>query len=129
MTMSRPAVFLDRDGTLNVDVAYVTAPAAMRLLPGVGAALQLLRSAGFACVVVTNQSAIGRGMMTEADLERVHEEMNRQLAAAGAFLDGIYHCPAVSDDHPDRKPNRLVRRRGRGTLCQPMPSFVVQTAK
>jgi D-glycero-D-manno-heptose 1,7-bisphosphate phosphatase len=111
MSEARPAVFLDRDGTLNVDYPYITRPEQMRLLPGVGEALRQLRGAGFVCVVVTNQSAIGRGMMTEADLERVHEEMHRQLTALGTLVDGVYSCPiapASSDplaiDHPDRKP-------------------------
>jgi D,D-heptose 1,7-bisphosphate phosphatase len=103
MTPLRPAVFLDRDGTLNIDRAYLTRPEQIQLLPGVGAAIARLRSAGFACVVVTNQSALARGMMTEADLRSVHEEMNRQLGADGAGLDGIYHSPHVLD-HPDRKP-------------------------
>ena len=122
MTMPRPAVFLDRDGTLNVDDGYLTVPEAMRLLPGVGDALQLLRSAGFALVVVTNQSAIGRGMMTAADLQCVHGEMNRQLAELGIFLDGIYHCPAVSDDHPDRKPAPGMLLRAAAELHLDLPS-------
>ena len=111
MTNQRTAIFLDRDGTLNVDRSYLTKPEQMKLLPGVAKALRLLQSAGFACVVVTNQSAVGRGMMTEADLQSIHDEMNRQLADAGITLDGIYSCtiaPATNDklalDHPDRKP-------------------------
>jgi D-glycero-D-manno-heptose 1,7-bisphosphate phosphatase len=103
MTTKRPAVFLDRDGTLNENLAYLTRPDEMRLLPGVGPALQNLRAAGFVCVVVTNQSAVGRGMMSEADLERIHEAMKRQLADVGATLDAIYSATAMVD-HPDRKP-------------------------
>lgn len=109
--MLRPAVFLDRDGTLNVDRTYLTKPEHMQLLPGVADALKALQSAGFACVVVTNQSAVGRGKMTEADLQRVHDEMNRQLAEVDVILDGIYACtiaPVTEDklavEHPDRKP-------------------------
>ena len=103
MAPHRPAVFFDRDGTLNANLDYLTRPDQMRLLPGVGPALKQLRSAGFACVVVTNQSAVGRGMMTEADLERIHTEMIHQLADVGALLDGIYACTHVLD-HPERKP-------------------------
>jgi D,D-heptose 1,7-bisphosphate phosphatase len=110
-SMQRPAVFLDRDGTLNIDRSYVTSPDQLDLLPGVADALMRLQTAGFACVVVTNQSAVGRGMMTAADLVCVHDEMNRQLALDGVTLDGIYACPfgPSSDDklvaeHPDRKP-------------------------
>ena len=74
-------------------------------------ALKKLRRAGFAVVLVTNQSAIGRGMLTEDRLDQIHTEMRRQLAACGATIDAIYHCPVApaSDDrsvveHPDRKP-------------------------
>lgn len=101
--MLRPAVFLDRDGTLNVDRNYLTRPDQMELLPGVCAAIARLRQAGFACIVVTNQSAVARGMMSEADLHAVHLEMHRQLAAGGAALDGVYYSPHAID-HPDRKP-------------------------
>ena len=86
MTKPRPAVFLDRDGTLNTDVAYLTRLEDMRLLPGVGPRIQELRAAGFACVVVTNQSAVGRGMMTEADLRAFHEEMTHSLPRAARPL-------------------------------------------
>ena len=109
VTKLRPAVFLDRDGTLNVDRPYLKRPEEMLLLPGVGEAVRLLQAAGFACVVVTNQSAVGRGRMTDADLQRVHDEMNRQFA--DVILDGIYACtvaPTTDDrlaiEHPDRKP-------------------------
>src|ERR1051325_5574744 len=103
MTALKPAVFLDRDGTLNVERSYITSPEQLQLLPGVGEAITRLRAAGFACVVVTNQSGIERGLMSAADLERIHGELNRQLAAVGAVLDGIYACPALAD-HPERKP-------------------------
>ena len=61
MAQPRPAVFLDRDGTLNVERSYLTKPSEMQILPGVAEAIQSLHAAGFVCVVVTNQSAIGRG--------------------------------------------------------------------
>lgn len=102
---TRPAVFLDRDGTLNVECGHITRPEQMRLLPGAAAALQALRTAGYACVIVTNQSAIGRGMMTETDLHHIHEEMLRQLHREGAAIDGLYYCPAAPpQEHPERKP-------------------------
>jgi mannose-1-phosphate guanylyltransferase len=107
----RPAVFLDRDGTLIEHVPYLSDPALVRLLPGAAEALKKLRRAGFAVVLVTNQSAIDRGMLTEDRLNQIHTEMRRQLAACGATIDGIYYCPVApgSDDrglveHPDRKP-------------------------
>jgi histidinol-phosphate phosphatase family protein len=107
----KPAVFLDRDGTLIEHVHYLSDPAAVRLLPGAAEALKKLRLAGFSVVLVTNQSAIGRGMLTEDRLDQIHTEMRRQLAACGATIDAIYYCPVApaGDDrsvveHPDRKP-------------------------
>jgi D,D-heptose 1,7-bisphosphate phosphatase len=107
----RPAVFLDRDGTLIVERSYITRPDQVHLLPGAAEAIQQLRRSGFACVVVTNQSAVGKGMITVAELGHIHVEMLRQLREAGAELDGIYYCPFSPSDkdrtrseHPDRKP-------------------------
>ena len=107
----RPAVFLDRDGTLIEDTHYLVDPRHVRLLPGAVEALRRLRAAGFACVVVTNQSAIARGMLTEDGLRLVHEELARQLAERGVALDATYHCPEAplggdptAVEHPDRKP-------------------------
>jgi D,D-heptose 1,7-bisphosphate phosphatase len=106
-----PAAFLDRDGTIIEHVHYLADPGLVRLLPGAAEAIRRLREAGFACVVVTNQSAIGRGILTEEGLTLIHDEMNRQLAAEGAAVDAIYYCPEApaSDDrtvveHPERKP-------------------------
>jgi histidinol-phosphate phosphatase family protein len=107
----RPAAFLDRDGTIIEHVHYLTDPRLVRLLPGAAEAIRDLRDAGFACVVVTNQSAIGRGMLTAEGLGLIHDEMGRQLAAEGTAVDAIYYCPEppAADDrtvveHPDRKP-------------------------
>jgi len=107
----RPAVFLDRDGTLIEPVHYLANPADVRLLPGAAEALAQLRCAGFLCVLITNQSAIGRGMISESRLHEIHAEMNRQLAEQGTALDGIYYCPDIpsGDDrtvveNPNRKP-------------------------
>ncbi len=107
----RPAVFLDRDGTLIEHIPYLSDPAMVSLLPEAAEALKRLRRAGFATVLVTNQSAIGRGMLAVNRLDEIHTELNRQLALQGATIDGIYYCPDApkSDDrtvveNPDRKP-------------------------
>ena len=107
----RPAVFLDRDGTIITSVHYLTDPELVRLIDGAAEAIRALGSAGYAIVVVSNQSAVGRGMLSVERLFEVHEAMCRQLAEEGARLDGFYFCPEVpaSDDrtaveHPDRKP-------------------------
>lgn len=107
----RPAVFLDRDGTVIRQVHYLSDPADVELIPGAAGALRDLRAAGFACVVVSNQSAVGRGMLTLEGVARVQEEFERQLAEEGAAIDGWYFCPAAPSttdrtvvEHPERKP-------------------------
>ena len=107
----RPAVFLDRDGTLIEEVPYLCDPRQVRLLPGAAQAVRRLRQAGYATVVVTNQSGVGRGYFTDEEVRLCNEEMRRQLEAEGAYLDGVYSCPVapVGKDrsvveHPDRKP-------------------------
>jgi D-glycero-D-manno-heptose 1,7-bisphosphate phosphatase len=87
------AVFLDRDGTLIRDVGYLQRAAQIEILPKVAPALCQLRNHGFRLVVVTNQSAVGRGWMTERDLAQVHASLVAQLAEHGARLDAIYYCP------------------------------------
>jgi D-glycero-D-manno-heptose 1,7-bisphosphate phosphatase len=120
---ARPAVFLDRDGTLIEAIHYLADPALVRLLPGVAEALKLLCDAGFACVVVTNQSGVGRGIITLEQLTLIHQEMTRRLAEAGAALDGVYWCthlPKLDDktviEHVDRKPGPGMLLRAAGDL-------------
>jgi len=107
----RPAVFLDRDGTIIEQVHHLIDPAKVRLLPDASAAIARLRALGYACVVVTNQSVIGRGLLDEPGLTAIHAELDRQLAAEGAAVDGYYFCPEQPRqadpaviEHPDRKP-------------------------
>jgi len=114
----KPAVFLDRDGTLIELVHYLADPALVRLIPGAAAAVRRLRQAGFACLVVTNQSAIGRGLLSVEGLLQIHATLDQLLAAEDTHVDGYYYCPAVpaSDDpevidHPDRKPGAGLLRR------------------
>lgn len=95
--MARPAVFLDRDGTIVREVDYLRRPDRMRLLPHAADAIRRLRHGGFAVVLATNQSGIARGLLTEADLADIHEALRRRLARRRARLDGIYYCP----HHPE----------------------------
>lgn len=112
MTMAaRPAVFLDRDGTIIKQVHHLADPTLVELIPGAARGIRELRRAGFACVVVSNQSAVGRGLLTLDGLAEIHAEFCRQLAANDAGIDGWYFCaeaPKSGDrtatEHPDRKP-------------------------
>ena len=116
-TDSAPVVFLDRDGTINVDPGYLNDPEAVRLLPGVGPAMARLNRAGFKTVVVTNQSGIGRGLIREEVLDAVHQRMRQLLAESGAWLDGIYFCPHLPEDLCGyRKPSAGLVDRARQEL-------------
>jgi D-glycero-D-manno-heptose 1,7-bisphosphate phosphatase len=88
----RPAVFIDRDGTLTEEVGYVNHPTRLRLLPRSAEAIRRLNAAGVPAVVVTNQAGIARGYFTEDVLHAVTGELRAQLAQAGARLDGVYVC-------------------------------------
>jgi D-glycero-D-manno-heptose 1,7-bisphosphate phosphatase len=87
---TRPAVFVDRDGTLMEEVHYCNDPANVRIIPGAGAALRELRSAGYVTVLVTNQSGIGRGIITRAQYESVHLRLIELLGEN--TIDRAYMC-------------------------------------
>jgi heptosyltransferase-2 len=91
-------VFLDRDGTLNYNPGYLKVAAELKLLAGVGPALARLKGAGAKLVVVTNQSGVGRGIITLKDLEAIHARLEGLLEQEGAALDAIYFCPHHPDD-------------------------------
>ena len=93
----KPAVFLDRDGTIMRDTAYVREPDDVELLPGAAGAIRRLNEAPMPVIVVTNQSGIARGLLTEQDYERVRMRLDKLLTAEGARIDASYHCP----HHPD----------------------------
>jgi D-glycero-D-manno-heptose 1,7-bisphosphate phosphatase len=89
----RPAVFLDRDGTLTAEAEWVKSTEDLVLLPSAGEAVARLTHAGYAVVVATNQSAVARGFVTEAELAEIHAHMTRELERAGGKVDGVYYCP------------------------------------
>ena len=90
---SRPAVFIDRDGTLTEEVGYVNHPSRLRLLPRSAEAVRRLNDAGVPAVVVTNQAGLARGYFTEAVMDAVNAELAAQLARGDARVDGVYLCP------------------------------------
>lgn len=104
----RPALFLDRDGTLNVNFGYVGDPARIILLPGAARAVKRANDRGFYVFLVTNQSGIGCGYYTEADARACNAALQRQLRAEGAHLDDMRYCA----DHPDAVEARHRRPSG-----------------
>jgi len=123
----RRAVFVDRDGTLNVNIDYLSDPAGYQLYPGVAEGLRMLRQAGYFLVVITNQSGIGRGLFTEEALERVHGRMRELLAREGASIDALYFCPHRPDEGcACRKPGTaLFERAAREHGIELGRSFVI----
>ena len=96
--MTNHAVFLDRDGTLNEDPGYIGDPAKVKLYPDVGEALAHLKNVmRFKLIVVSNQSGIGRGLITKNDVESVNNQVNKLLSNFNVSIDGFYYCPY----HPD----------------------------
>lgn len=110
----RPAAFVDRDGTIIHDANYVRDPGDVRLLPGAAAAIRTLNERDIAVIVVTNQSGIARGYLTEADYALVKSHLDELLAAEGARIDQTYMCPhypTISGPCDCRKPGlRLYRQ-------------------
>ena len=94
----RPAVFLDRDGTISEEVGYLNHASRFRMFLFAAAAIRSLNEAGLPVIVVTNQSGVGRGYFPESLVQAVHELMTEELARAGAKIDAIYYCPHVSGD-------------------------------
>ena len=115
----RPAVFLDRDGTLIEDRHYLNDPAAVRLLPGAAEAVRRLNEAGLPAVVVTNQSGIARGLLTETAYLATARRLDELLASEHARLDAHYHCPhlpELSGPCECRKPGPLLYQRAAADL-------------
>ena len=118
--IERPAIFLDKDGTLLVDVPYNIDPARMALAPGAGAALLELQEAGYAIVVASNQSGVARGYFGSEALAAVEERIRGMLAGFGVRLDGCYWCP----HHPDGS----VRRYATACDCRKPQAGLLQRA-
>lgn len=92
------AIFLDRDGTINKYVGFLTKPEQFELIPQVAEAVKMINKSGFLAIIVTNQPVIARGECTWEDLRMIHDKMETDLGKSGAFVDGIYVCP----HHPDK---------------------------
>ena len=103
----KPCVFFDRDGIINVSPGpgYVERVEDFHLQPPFLDALRVARARGYAAVVITNQRGVGRGIMTQAALDAIHDALAARLDAEGLHLDAIYVCTANDHAHPDRKPN------------------------
>ena len=120
--MSEKAIFLDRDDTLIEDPGYINSPEQVKLLDGVAGALIELKALGYKLIVVTNQSAVARGIVTEKVLGVIHKRLEQLLAEKNAFLDGIYYCPY----HPD---GVVAKYRKESEFRKPNPGMLLKAAE
>lgn len=123
----RPAVFLDRDGTIAEEMGYMNHPSRFHIFPFAAAAIQRLNHAGYPVIVVTNQSGVARGFFPEELVQRINEQMVRELAAAGARVDAVYYCPHNLASNCDcRKPKTgMLERAAREHNLELAGSWVV----
>ncbi len=128
---ARPALFLDRDGVLNEDPGYVHRWEDFHWIPGAREAVAAFNAAGWWVFVVTNQSGVGRGYYTEADVQALHDQMSRSLAEVGGRIDAYYYCP----DHPEaaqaayRHPDPPNRKPNPGMLLAAMADWPVDPSR
>lgn len=117
----RRAVFLDRDGTINVEKEYLHRAEEFVFIPGAPEAIRLLKDAGFLVIVVTNQSGVGRGYFDEEAVHRLHRFMDGELARFGTAVDGYYLCP----HHPMHGIGAYRRECG---CRKPLPGMLIEAA-
>lgn len=118
----RSAAFLDRDGTLNVDRRYVRRPEDVELVPNAAEGARLLEGAGYALVVVSNQSGIARGLFTEAQAHAVDDRVTELLAAEGVRIAASYRCPHL--------PDAPLKQYARACDCRkPLPGMITRAAE
>jgi D-glycero-D-manno-heptose 1,7-bisphosphate phosphatase len=127
-------VFLDRDGTINEEVNYLSHPDQLRLIAGAAEAIKRFNQAGLKVVIITNQAGVARGYFSENTLQQIHLELERMLRAQDAHIDAIYYCPhhptagigVYKIDCNCRKPKPgLLERAARELNLYPRRSFIV----
>ena len=119
------AIFLDRDGTINVDKGYVYKPEDMEFIDGAPEAIRHMNELGYKVIVISNQSGIARGFYTSEDVLRLHQYMDTELAKYGARVDAYYFCP----HHPDYGPPCECRKPKTGLVERAIMDFDIDAGK
>ena len=128
------AIFLDRDGTINKMVGFVTKPEQFELIEGAAEAIKAINKSGYLAIVVTNQPVIARGDCTFEELQTIHDKMETELGKVGAFVDAIYVCPHHTDkgfegERPEYKCNCDCRKPKPGLLQQAAKDFNIDLSE
>lgn len=126
LTRKQKAIFLDRDGTINEYVGFLTKPEELELIPGAAQAIKRLRRTDYLIVVVTNQPVVARGEVTEEELREIHNKMETLLGMEGAYVNAIYHCP----HHPHKGyDGEVVELKIECDCRKPKAGMLLQAAK
>ena len=128
------AIFLDRDGTINKMVGFITKPEQFELLPGVAKAIKAINKSGYLAIVITNQPVIARGDCTFEQLQTIHNKMETELSKEGAFVDAMYVCPHPTDkgfsgERPEYKCDCDCRKPKPGLLLQAAKDFNIDLSQ
>lgn len=128
------AIFLDRDGTINKMVGFVTKPEQFELIEGAAEAIKAINKSGYLAIVVTNQPVIARGDCTFEELQTIHDKMETELGKVGAFVDAIYVCPHHTDkgfegERPEYKCSCECRKPKPGLLLQAAKDFNIDLSE
>jgi D-glycero-D-manno-heptose 1,7-bisphosphate phosphatase len=127
--MKRPAVFIDRDGTISEEVGYVNHPSRFRVFPYSSEAIRLLNEAGWLAIVITNQAGVARGYFAENVIHKIHDQLARDLEIGSAKLDAIYYCahhPSVGE--PPYRLDCDCRKPKTGLIQQAAKDFEIDMA-
>jgi D,D-heptose 1,7-bisphosphate phosphatase len=126
LSLPQRAVFLDRDGTINVSKGFIAKAEDLELLPGAAEAIRGINNSGYLAIVITNQPVIARGEASLEDLEEIHNKLETDLGQAGAYLDDIFFCP----HHPDKGfPGERPEYKIDCPCRKPKPGLFFQAAK
>ena len=128
--MTRPAVFIDRDGTLSEEVGYINHPSRFRLFPFAADAIRHLNENGWLAILVTNQAGVARGYFSEEMIKTVHAQMRSELENAGAKLDAVYYCahhPSVGE--PPYRQDCNCRKPKPGLIARAAKDFEIDLEK
>lgn len=126
LSQKQKAIFLDRDGTINKYVGFLTNPEQFELIPGVAEAVKMINKSGYLAIVVTNQPVIARGECTWEELQTIHDKMEMELGKDGAFIEAIYVCP----HHPDNGFDGERPEYKKDCDCRkPKPGLMLQAAR